>query len=81
MTCFWLPIQSDPLLVSVPNEVQTQESQTHSNTTEHDYSMGAALHSTSQQAHKFFGIMRGGAENLFRNIKDTSNKVLSSVQG
>lgn len=25
--------------------------------------------------------MKGGAENIFKNIKDTSNKVISTVQG
>ena len=56
---------------------------THSQTTEQDESgsVGATLQNTSQQAHKLFGMMRGGAENLFKNIKDTSNKVITSVQG
>ena len=61
--------------------------QTHSQTTDQSQSqhegsaMEAAFQSTSQQAHKLFGMMRGGAENLFKNIKDTSNRVITTVQG
>ncbi|XP_019852858.1 PREDICTED: cyclin-G-associated kinase [Amphimedon queenslandica] len=60
------------------------QSQSVSDPTESDSSGGinaaSALHATSHQAQKLFGFMKGGAENLFKNIKDTSNKVISSVQ-
>lgn len=55
--------------------------QTHSNVTQSDSGTSAALQTTSQQAQKFFGFMKGGAENLFKNIKETSSKVITSVQG
>ena len=42
---------------------------------------GEWLEHTAQQAHKLFGMMKGGAENLFKNIKDTSSKVMHTVAG
>ena len=55
--------------------------QTHSNVTQSDSGASAALQATTQQAQKLFGFMKGGAENLFKNIKETSSKVITSVQG
>ena len=42
---------------------------------------GEWLEHTAQQAHKLFGMMKGGVENLFKNIKDTSSKVMHTVAG
>lgn len=39
----------------------------------------AAIHTTSQQAHKLFGFMKDGAGKLFRNIKDSSSTVIQQV--
>ena len=39
----------------------------------------AALHSTSQQAHKIFGFVKDGAGNLFKKIKDSSSTVVQQV--
>ena len=42
---------------------------------------GEWLEHTAQQAHKLFGMVKGGAEHLFKNIKDTSSKVMHTVAG
>ena len=77
ITCIFIFLQKEPLITGV-------QSQSVSDPTESDSSGGinaaSALHATSHQAQKLFGFMKGGAENLFKNIKDTSNKVISSVQ-
>ncbi len=39
----------------------------------------AALQSTGQQAQKLFGYMREGAGNLFKNIKESSGKVMAGA--
>ena len=67
-------------MIVVQDQPGTQ-SQTTDQSQNEPGSMGIALQNTSQQAHKLFGMMKGGAENLFKNIKDTSNKVITSVQG
>ena len=41
--------------------------------------MSTALQSTSHQAQKLFGYMKEGAGSLFKNIKDSSSKMMSSV--
>ena len=64
-------------------------SQTHSRTSEPEtdtagggtsINAAAAFQATSQQAQKLFGFVKGGAGSLIKNIKDTSNRVISSVQ-
>ena len=42
---------------------------------------GEWLEHTAQQAQKLFGMVKGGAENLFKNIKDTSSKMMHTVAG
>jgi protoporphyrinogen oxidase len=39
----------------------------------------SALQSTSQQAQKLFGYMKGGAGSLFKNIKESSSKAISAM--
>ena len=41
--------------------------------------MSTAFQSTSQQAQKWFGYMKDGAGSLFKNIKESSSKVIHSV--
>ena len=64
-------------------------SQTHSRTSEPEtdtasggpsINAAAVFQATSQQAQKLFDFMKSGAGSLIKNIKDTSNRVISSVQ-
>jgi cyclin G-associated kinase len=75
------PLISPPRQQTQP-ETQTRvvpPSQSQSETTSSS-SSSSTFQSTSQQAQKFFGFMKGGAENIIKNIKDTSSKVINSVQ-
>ena len=41
--------------------------------------LSAAFQSTSQQAQKWFGYMKEGAGSFFKNIKESSSKVIHSM--
>jgi hypothetical protein len=41
--------------------------------------LSAAFQSTSQQAQKWFGYMKVGAGSFFKNIKESSSKVIHSM--
>ena len=64
-------LPSAPPTITQEGDLQTDEgnpSQVH-----------AALHSTGQQAQKLFGIVKGGAGNLFKKLKDSSSTVVHQV--
>ena len=44
------------------------------------HSEGEWLEQTAQQAQRLFGFVKGGAGHLFKNIKDTSSKMMHTVQ-
>ena len=70
--------------------MDTTRSQTHSHTSEPETdtasggpsinAAAAVFEAKSQQAQKLFGFMKDRARSLIKNIKDTSNRVISSVQ-
>ena len=69
--------------------MDTTRSQTHSHTSEPEtdtagggpsINAAAVFEAKSQQAQELFGFIKGGARSLIKNIKDTSNRVISSVQ-
>ena len=69
--------------------MDTTRSQTHSRTSESEtdtasggpsINAAAVFEAKSQQAQKLFGFMKDRARSLIKNIKDTSNRVISSVQ-
>ena len=41
--------------------------------------LSAAFQSTSQHAQKWFGYMKEGAGSFFKNIKESSSKVIQSM--
>lgn len=43
--------------------------------------VSSALQSTSHQAQRFFGFMKDGAGNLFKNIRESSSKVIHGMSG
>ena len=44
------------------------------------HSEGEWLEQTAQQAQRLFGFVKGGAGHLIKNIKDTSSKMMHTVQ-
>ena len=44
------------------------------------HSEGEWLEHTAQQAQRLFGFVKGGAGHLIKNIKDTSSKMMHTVQ-
>lgn len=44
------------------------------------HSEGEWLEQTAQQAQRLFGFVKGGAGHLIKNIKDTSSKMMQTVQ-
>ncbi|EDV47744.1 cyclin-G-associated kinase [Drosophila erecta] len=70
------PAESPSRKSSIPSEFYTEPS----NTTRHSASLSAAVPLSGNGHGSLLSSLRGGAGTLFKNIKDTSTKVMQTMQ-
>jgi len=74
---------SEPLLAVAPGSAHSDApaGNVEASTDGGSSGVSAAFQSTSQQAQRFLGFMKDGAGSLFKNIRESSSKVIHSMAG